>query len=208
MTEALPEDAWQTVAWREGSRGTLRKQFVELHVHAGTGCARHRESHGCSWPGPEGWLLGERPLPGEEGEPKWFFNCLPAQTPLPRLVELAQLRWPVEQFYEDGKGKGGLAHFQGRSWEGLQRHLALVMVALPFSCSTRWGNRVRPTPLQGRLSPCAAIESSRMWSYGSWKPNKSNFFVLGETNRVVLAMQWHFPKLSRLMSIHAISHAA
>ena len=123
VTEALPEDGWQTVAWRAGSRGTLRKQFVALRVHAGTGCARHSESHGRSWTGPKGWLLGERPFPGEEGEPKWFFSCLPAQTSLTRLVELAHLRWPVEQFYEDGKGECGLDHFQGRSWEGLHRHL-------------------------------------------------------------------------------------
>jgi len=58
------------VEWREGSRGTLRKQFLAIRVHAGIGCARHSESHGRRWTGPEGWLLGERPLPGEEGDPK------------------------------------------------------------------------------------------------------------------------------------------
>lgn len=54
LTSALPEEAWQTAEWREGSRGTLRKQFVALRYHAGTGCARHSESHGHSWTGPEG----------------------------------------------------------------------------------------------------------------------------------------------------------
>jgi hypothetical protein len=92
VTEALPEEAWQTVEWREGSRGTLRKQCDVLRSHAGTGCACHSESHRRSWTGPEGWLLAERPLPGEEGQPKWFFSCLPADTPLTRLVELAHLR--------------------------------------------------------------------------------------------------------------------
>jgi SRSO17 transposase len=77
-------------------------------------------------------LLGERPLPGEEGEPKWFSSGLPAETPLTRLVELAHLRWPVEQFYEDGKGECGLDHYQGRTWDGLHRHLALVMLAYTF----------------------------------------------------------------------------
>ena len=159
MTEALPEDAWQTVAWREGSRGTLRKQFVALRVHAGTGCARHSESHGRSWTGPKGWLLGERPLPGEEGEPKWFFSGLPAETPLPRLVELAHLRWPVEQFYEDGKGECGLDHFQGRSWEGLHRHLALVMLAYTFLMLHSLGQQVQTDLAPGAaFPPCAAIE--------------------------------------------------
>ncbi len=39
------------------------------------------------------------------------------------------LRWTIEQFYEDAKGECGVDHFQGRSWDGLHRHLALVMVA-------------------------------------------------------------------------------
>jgi SRSO17 transposase len=161
VTDALPEAAWQTVAWREGSRGTLRKQFVALRVHAGTGCARHSESHGRSWTGPEGWLLGERPLPGEEGEPKWFFSCLTAETPLPRLVELAHLRWPVEQFYEDGKGECGLDHFQGRSWEGLHRHLALVMLAYTFLMLYSLGQQVQTEPATGAaFPPCTAIEPS------------------------------------------------
>jgi len=94
ITAAQPEEAWQTVEWREGSRGPLRKHFVAIRVHAGTGCARHSETHGRSWTGPEGWLLGERPLPGEEGEPKWFFSSLSAETTLSRLVELAHMRLP------------------------------------------------------------------------------------------------------------------
>jgi SRSO17 transposase len=77
-------------------------------------------------------LLGERPLPGEDGEPRWFFSSLPAETPLSRLVELAHLRWPIEQFYEDAKGECGLDQFQGRTWEGLHRHIALVMLAYTF----------------------------------------------------------------------------
>jgi SRSO17 transposase len=147
--------------WRENSRGTLRKQFVALRVHAGTGCARHTESHGRRWTGPEGLLLGERPLPGEEGEPKWFFSCLPAETPLPRLVELAHLRWPVEQFYEDGEGEGGLDHFQGRSWEGLHRHLALVMLIFTFLMLHSLGQQGQTDPTPGAaFPPCAAIEPS------------------------------------------------
>jgi len=59
-------------------------------------------------------------------------SALTAETPLLRLVELAHLRWPVEKFYEDAKGECGFDHFQGRSWTGLHRHLALVMLAYSF----------------------------------------------------------------------------
>jgi SRSO17 transposase len=153
LTDALQEEAWQTVHWRQGSRGSLRKQFVALRVHARTGCARHSESHGRSWTGPQGWLLGERPRPREEGEPKWFFSGLPADTPLTRLVELAHLRWPIEQFYEDGKGECSLDHFQGRSWEGLHRHLALVMLAYTFLMLQSLGQEIQTAPALGGLFP-------------------------------------------------------
>lgn len=153
ITDAQPEEAWQTVEWREGSRGTLRKQFVAIRVHAGTGCARHSETHGRSWTRPEGWLLGERPLPGEEGDPKWFFSCLPADTPLSRLVELAHLRWPIEQFYEDAKGECGLDHYQGRSWDGLHRHLALVMLAYSFLMLQSLVQEVQTDPAPGATFP-------------------------------------------------------
>lgn len=167
VTDSLSDHAWQTVQWREGSREPLQKQCVALRVHAGTGCARHSQTHGRSWTGPEGWLLAERPLPGEEGKPKWFFSNLPSNKPLLRLVELAHLRWPVEQFYEDGKGECGLADYQGRTWEGLHRHLALVMVAYTFLMLQSL-EQERPTEpaWSGAFPPCEADQSSGLPSAG------------------------------------------
>lgn len=168
VTEALPEEAWQIVEWREGSWGALRKQFVALRCHAGTRCARHSESHGRSWTGPEGWLLAERPLSGEEGQSKWFFSCLPAETPLIRLVELAHLRWPVEQFYEGGKGECGLDHFQGHSWKGLHCHLALVMLAYTFLMLQSLSHEGQTDPAKGAaFSSWAATKPPGLPSAGA-----------------------------------------
>jgi SRSO17 transposase len=132
LLDAQSETAWQTVTWREGTKGPLTKQFVALRVHRATGGAHLPLTDARVTTGPEGWLLGERPLPGTTGERKWYFSPLPADTPLQRLVELAHARWAVEQFYEDAKGECGLADYQGRRWDGLQRHLALVMLAYSF----------------------------------------------------------------------------
>jgi SRSO17 transposase len=138
VLEALPEECWQTITWREHDDVALRKQFVAVRAHWATGGAQCSTSHHRVWTGPEGWLLGERPLPGARGEVKWYYSNLPADTSLRRLVELAHSRWPIEQFYEDAKGECGLDHYQGRRWDGLHRHLALVMLAYSFLARQRW----------------------------------------------------------------------
>jgi SRSO17 transposase len=138
VLEALPEECWQTITWREHDDVALRKQFVAVRAHWATGGAQCSTSHHRVWTGPEGWLLSERPVPGERGEVKWSFRNLPADTPLQRLVELAHSRWPIEQFYEDAKGECGLDHYQGRRWDGRHRYLALVMLAYSFLARQRW----------------------------------------------------------------------
>ena len=135
---SLPEEAWRTVSWREGTKGTLSKQMVALRTHRATGSSRHSIDHELVLTAAEGWLIGERPLPGEpssahkkegEEELKYYYSTLGAEVPLERLASLAKSRWAIEQFYEDGKGECGLSDYQGRRWEGLHRHLALSMVA-------------------------------------------------------------------------------
>lgn len=151
VLDALPEAHWQTITWREHAGTVLRKQFVAVRGHWATGGAQLSTSHHRVWTGPEGWLLGERPIPGERGEVKWYFSNLPADTRLQRLVELAHSRWPIEQFYEDAKGECGLDDYQGRRWDGLHRHLALVMLAYSFLARQRWTptDPVGFSPLRG-----------------------------------------------------------
>lgn len=147
----------------------LCKPFVAVRVHWATGGAQFSTTHRRVHTGPEGWLLGERPVPGEHGDAKWYFSNLPANTPRERLVELAHSRWPVEQFYEDAKGECGLDDDQGRRWDGLHRHLALVMLAYSFMARQRWtpADLAGFSPLQGasvvsgRASPSVAVALPR-----------------------------------------------
>ena len=66
LIESLPEEAWRTVSWREGSKGTLSKRMVALRVHRATGSPRPRHSidHELVLTAAEGWLIAQRPLPG------------------------------------------------------------------------------------------------------------------------------------------------
>jgi SRSO17 transposase len=94
VLEAQAPEDWQTITWREPVGLALRKQFLARRVHWATGGAQLSPSHHRVWTGPEGWLLGERPVPGTRGDVKWYYSNLLADTPLQRLVELAHSRWP------------------------------------------------------------------------------------------------------------------
>jgi SRSO17 transposase len=135
---ALPEDRWPPMTWRAPAAGVLRTQLVAVRVHWATGGAQCSPSPPRVYTGPEGWLLGARPVPGDRGEATGYGRNLAADTPLPGLVELAHSRWPMEPFYEDAKGECGLAHDQGRRWDGRSRHLALVRLAYSFLARQRW----------------------------------------------------------------------
>jgi SRSO17 transposase len=157
LIAALPPSAWQTIRWREGTKGTMQAQAVALRVHWATGAPRHSTSHSRVQTGPEGWLLAERPVPPanaaqqtvptavpeeqqkqkkkkekQKDPTKDWFSTLPPETSLERLVTLAHARWVIAPFYEDAKGECGLDQYQGRRWDGLHRHLALVMLAYSF----------------------------------------------------------------------------
>ena len=119
---AQAEAAWQSITWRLGSDGPLTKQFVALRVYRAVG----------ETTGREGWLVGERPLPGHAGERKYYWSDLPATTPLARLAELAHRRPSVERGYQDGKGHTGLDAYAARKWESFHRHLAIELLVLSW----------------------------------------------------------------------------
>ena len=119
---ALPEESWETITWRMGTDGPLTKQFWARRVYRGVG----------ETIGPEGWLMGERPLSGHKGEKKFYWSDLPATTPLARLVELIHRRPSAERGYQDGKGHTGLDEYAARKWDSFHRHLAIEMVVLSW----------------------------------------------------------------------------
>jgi SRSO17 transposase len=128
----MSDEQWQTITWREGSRGAMRKQFVAVRMHWAIGTAARTLEDQRVYTGAEGWLIGERPLPGEEGECTYSFSNLPADRRLEQLVPFVRGRWPIEQFYKEAKQECGLDDYQGRRWDGLHRHLTLVMLAYSF----------------------------------------------------------------------------
>src|SRR5712692_865354 len=177
LIESLHTSAWQTISWREGTKGTMQVQAVALRVHWATGSSLHSTSHSRVHTGPDGWLLAERPVPAavaddpqptpveqqekEEEQIKYWFSVLPKTTSLQRLVLLAHARWVIEQFYEDAKQECGLDDYQGRSWDGLHRHLALVMLAYSFLMLYRL---TLPLPAGEAFSP---LRDAKLAAFGA-----------------------------------------
>ena len=139
---ALPRRAWQSVAWREGTRGELRSRFAAVRVRPA-----HRDERR-SEPRPQEWLLIE--WPQEEAEPtKYWLSTLPAETRLTALVKLAKQRWIIERDYEELKQELGLGHYEGRGWRGFHHHATLCIAAYGFLVIER--SLFPPSARAGRL---------------------------------------------------------
>ncbi len=74
-------------------------------------------------------LICRNPL---EGEIKYFVAHAPPETPPEVLLLVAFSRGKVERCFEDGKQEVGLDHYEGRTWQGLIRHLILSSVSYLF----------------------------------------------------------------------------
>jgi SRSO17 transposase len=121
----LPPSAWQTVSWREGSRGDLSGRFATVRVRPS-----HRD-YGRAEPHPEEWLLIEWPA-GDKEPSQYWLSTLPATTTLVDLVHRAKLRWRIERDYQDLKQELGLDHYEGRGWRGFHHHATLCIAAYGF----------------------------------------------------------------------------
>jgi len=87
-------------------------------------------------PGEEAWLVGEW---RSSGERKYYLSNLPAETDLKTLAATIKARWVCEQAHQQMKEELGLDHFEGRSWQGLQRHALMTMIAYAFLQHRRLG---------------------------------------------------------------------
>ena len=126
----LPHDAWQTIAWREGSNETLSGRFARCRVPPA-----HRDDLR-EVARPAEWLLIEWPE-GEAGPTKYWLSTLPEEVSFERLVDLTKLRWRIERDYLELKQEVGLGHYEGRGWRGFHHHATLCIAAYGFLISER-----------------------------------------------------------------------
>ena len=125
LSQSWPQESWQRVTWREGTKGAMTSRFAAARV-----LPSHSYQHGGAKE-ESCWLLVEWPE-GEETPAKFWLANLPADTDLLSLVRFAKIRWWIEQGYQQLKDELGLDHYEGRSWQGWHHHVTLTMLAFGY----------------------------------------------------------------------------
>lgn len=121
IAATLPARAWRRVTWRNGANRPWAAHFAALRVTPAHDWRMRRLA-------PEVWLLFERDR-GSTPRVKAYLVHLPPTASLRSLVRLAHHRWAIEQQYMELKDELGLDHFEGRSFVGWHRHVALTALA-------------------------------------------------------------------------------
>ena len=117
---------WQTWHVKDTEKGPAvwRVRAVRL---------RPREEKIC---GDEQWLIVARNALKEE-EVKYFLCNAGPEADLAVMLRVAFYRWHIERLFEESKGETGLDHYEGRTYQGWQRHLALTSVSVLFLSEQR-----------------------------------------------------------------------
>lgn len=135
------EGAWEEITFAEGTKGKLSGLFYRVRVRV-VEKVQHR------WVSDEGaWLVLEK-RPAEQERRAYLCWGLDQQTgasgegaperlSLGELARLVHVRWTIERFHQDIKDTLGAEEFQGRSWGGFHRHMAMVLLAHAFIAMLR-----------------------------------------------------------------------
>ncbi len=130
LARRLPSEAWNTIAWREGTKGTMESRFALLRVRPAHQDDRRQE------PRPVEWLIIE--WPEDEVDPtKYWLSTMPENTTAEHLVRLAKIRWRIERDYEELKDEFGLDNYEGRGWTGFHHHATMCIAAYAFLAAER-----------------------------------------------------------------------
>jgi SRSO17 transposase len=123
LVAGLPARAWRRLSAGDGAKGPRVYDWARI------GLVRP------GWPGRGFWLLARRRL--TDGELAFYVCFGPARATLAELVQVAGIRWAVEECFQAGKGQVGLDHYQVRRYDAWYRHASLAMAAQGFLVAVR-----------------------------------------------------------------------
>jgi SRSO17 transposase len=142
IAASLPGDAWQRLAFRQGSKGKQPGYFA----------ARSWVPVRDELPGPEMWLVWERSC-DQEPKAKYYVSNAGVSCSLLEMAQGGHRRYPVEECFLGGKDELGLGDYEVQGWRGWQHHQRLVMLAMWFLLL--WGRQVGGKSGDGMTLPDA-----------------------------------------------------
>lgn len=86
--------------------------------------------------GDEQWLLIARNALNHE-EVKYFLSNAGREADPGVVLRVAFYRWHVERLFQESKDETGMDHYEGRTYRGWRRHLALTAVSVLFLSEQR-----------------------------------------------------------------------
>ncbi len=144
----LPTQGWERLSAGMGSKGprTYDWRRVELSDPAQQGWKR--------------WLLVRRSI-SDPSELTASIAFALAGTSLAKQVQVAGMRWTVEESIQCAKGEVGLDQYEVRSWRGWYRHMSLAMWAQAFLSVIREETGAEVAPKKGarnRVGPSSLAQ--------------------------------------------------
>lgn len=115
LIEELDPNCWERASCGDGSKGVrvYDWQVRQINTPPQTGYRRH--------------LLIRRSR--STGETRAYVCCAPEDILPVRLIEIAGMRWTVEESFAETKSQVGLDHYEVRSYAGWYKHITLCCAA-------------------------------------------------------------------------------
>lgn len=118
--DTLKEDQWQTIAFRDGTKKPIEAFFHKKEVWV---CTDEKSGKLCSQ-----ILLIRKDA---DGKTKYSLSNM-FDLKLNELACRQGQRIFVEKIFEEGKNQVGMGDYQGRSWDGFHKHMALCFIGLYY----------------------------------------------------------------------------
>lgn len=128
---AQPDTAWNKVALRETTKGTLKVEALHRRVWLWDG--EEPQAH-C-------WRLIVRREIASPGEIKYTLSNAPESISTERLAYMQGQRYWIEYAFREAKSEIGMAEYQLRVWQGFHHHMAMVMLTMLFFFQVRREDR-------------------------------------------------------------------
>ena len=152
---------WKPVILAEGAKGPIVARVVRLRVYP--------SREGLPRKSPVWLFMRKTP----DGEVKYSVSNAPKGMAFAKMVKAANMRWPIEQCFQDGKSQLGMDHYEHRSWPAWHRHMIYVFLALHFLLRLRIrykkntiSDATASTKIDSGSFTSSLIESERSHSVG------------------------------------------